>query len=320
MISAVRACLIPAVHQGARAASAAMTATSGEPRACSAALRPPGILRFHWVFTMGANELLRSGQLSAAIAQVTEEVKAKPADYRGRSFLFDLLCFSGDLDRAARQLEVLAQENAEAEIGVQPYRNLLEGERARRRLFSDGVWPHLLPETPSYTELHFEALNCIRQGQPSQARSLLERAELSRPALFGQLNGNQPFDDFKDCDDLVGPFLEAIIRSEYSWVPWEAVSSISIEPPKYSRDLIWIPARIELRTGEAGEAFLPVLYAESYLHSDERVKLGRVTEWRANVQEVALGLGQRLFAVGENDFPMLEVREIRFEHANTTSH
>jgi type VI secretion system protein ImpE len=269
---------------------------------------------------MGANELLRSGQLSAAIAEATEEVKAKPADYHGRSVLFELLCFSGDLDRAAKQLEVLAQENAEAELGVRPYRNLLEGERARRRFFSEGLRPHLFPETPSYTELHFEALNCIREGQPSQARSLLEQAEVSRPAVPGLLNGNQLFEDFKDCDDLVGPFLEAIMQSDYTWVPWEAVSSISIEPPKYSRDLIWIPARIELRTGAAGEAFLPVLYAESYLHSDERVKLGRVTEWRSDIREVALGLGQRLFAVGETDFPMLEVHEIRFDHANTTSH
>ncbi len=269
---------------------------------------------------MTAQELLQTGQLSAAILQVTEEVKAKPADFHGRTFLFELLCFSGDLDRAAKQLDVIAQENADSEMAVQRYRNVLQGEKARRRLFSEGLRPHLLPETPSYAELHFDALNRIREGQHGEARSLLEEAEASRAALPGRLNGNQPFEDFKDCDDLVGPFLEAIIQAEYNWIPWEAVSSISIEPPKHARDLIWIPARIELRTGVVGEAFLPVLYAHSYLHPDERVKLGRATEWRSDIEEVALGLGQRLFAVGDHDFPMLEVREIGFEHANTTSH
>jgi type VI secretion system protein ImpE len=269
---------------------------------------------------MDANELLRAGQLSAAITQVTEEVKARPADLHGRTFLFELLCFSGDLDRADKHLDVIGQESADSEIAVQRYRDVLQAERARRRLFSEGLRPRLIPETPSYTELHFQALNCIREGELSEARSLLEEAEANRPGLPGQLNGNQPFEDFKDCDDLIGPFLEAIIEAEYNWIPWEAVTSLSIEPPKHSRDLIWIPARIELRTGTAGEAFLPVLYANSYLHSDERVKLGRATEWRSDVQEVTVGLGQRLFAVGDHDFPMLEVREIRFEHANATSH
>jgi type VI secretion system protein ImpE len=269
---------------------------------------------------MTSQELLQSGQLSAAIVRVTQEVKAKPADLRGRTFLFELLCFSGDLDRAGKQLDVLGQDSADSEIAVQRYRGLLQAERARRRLFSEGLRPRLIPETPTYAELHFQALNCIRQGQPGEARALLEEAEASRPALAGRLNSNQPFEDFKDCDDLVGPFLEAFIQSEYSWIPWEAVRSISIEPPKHSRDLIWIPAKIDLRAGVAGEVFLPVLYANSYLHPDEQVKLGRVTEWRSDVTELSLGLGQRLFAVGDHDFPMLEVREIGFEHANTTSH
>lgn len=38
------------------------------------------------------------------------------------------------------------------------------------------------------------------------------------------------------------------------------------------------------------------------------------------IQEHALGLGQRLFAAGDRDFPMLEVRQIEFEHANATRH
>jgi type VI secretion system protein ImpE len=269
---------------------------------------------------MKAQEFFQAGQLSAAIGQVTEEVKAKPADLHGRTLLFELLCFSGDLDRASKHLDVLGQESADSEIAVQRYRNVLQGERARRRLFSEGLRPHLIPESPAYAELHFQALNYIREGRSGEARSLLEEAEASRPELPGRLNGNQPFEDFKDCDDLIGPFLEAIIEAEYHWIPWESVSSLSIEPPKHSRDLIWIPARIELRTGTAGEALLPVLYANSYLHADERVKLGRATEWRSDVQEVALGLGQRLFAAGDQDFPMLEVREIGFEHANGTSH
>jgi type VI secretion system protein ImpE len=267
-----------------------------------------------------AQEFLRAGKLSAAIEHVSREVQANPLDYRKRTFLFELLCFAGDLDRADEELEVVGQQSSDSELAVQPYRNVLQAERARRRLFSEGLRPHLQPVTPSYAELHFEALNCLREAQPGKARLLLEEAEASRPALAGRLNGNWAFEDFKDCDDLIGPFLEAIIEAEYNWIPWEAVSLVSIEPPKHSRDLIWIPSRIELREGNGGEAFLPVLYANSHLHCDERVRLGRATNWRPDVQELALGIGQRLFAAGDRDFPMLEVRQIEFEHANTTSH
>jgi len=266
-----------------------------------------------------AEGFLRAGKLSAAIGQVAEEVKANPSNYRGRTFLFELLCFAGDLDGAGEQLDAIGQQSTGSELAVRRYQSVLQAESARRRLFSEGLRPNVQPETPPYAELHFEALNCIREGQPERARVLLEEAEASRPALPGRLNGNCAFEDFKDCDDLIGPFLEAFIQADYNWIPWEAVSSVSIEPPKHSRDLIWIPARFELRAGDVGEAFLPVLYANSHLHSDERVRLGRATEWRPDIQELALGLGQRLFAVGDRDFPMLEVRQIEFEHANATS-
>ncbi len=267
---------------------------------------------------MDAHELLQAGQLSAAIARVTEEVRAKPSDTRGRTFLFELLCFSGDLDRAAKQLDVIGQESADSELAVQRYRGVLQAEKVRRRVFCEGLRPELIPETPVYAELHFRALNCIREGQGEEGRKFLEEAEAARPARPGRLNGETIFEDFKDCDDLVGPFVEAIIDGEYRWIPWEAVTLVAMEAPKHSRDLIWMPARLELRTGAVGEVFLPVLYANSYLHPDERVKLGRATEWRSDVEGVALAAGQRLFAVGDNDFPMLEVRQIGFEDAHAT--
>jgi type VI secretion system protein ImpE len=47
-----------------------------------------------------ANDLFREGRLEAAIAQQTEEVKNKPADVTARIFLFELLCFAGNYERA----------------------------------------------------------------------------------------------------------------------------------------------------------------------------------------------------------------------------
>jgi type VI secretion system protein ImpE len=96
---------------------------------------------------MKAKELLDAGHLDAAIEQLNQEVKSHPTDSRQRTFLFELLCFAGDYQRAARQLDVIGQQQA-AEVGVQVYRDILVAETARRRLFAEGLRPRFLFDTP----------------------------------------------------------------------------------------------------------------------------------------------------------------------------
>ena len=119
---------------------------------------------------MTAKELLDAGKLSAAIEQLNKEVKARPADGRLRIFLFELLCFAGDYQRADRQLEVIGHQSTSAEIGVQAYRQLMEAEKARQRLLSDGLQPNFLFPPPPYARLHLEAINRLRENRPTEAR------------------------------------------------------------------------------------------------------------------------------------------------------
>src|ERR1017187_10079465 len=261
---------------------------------------------------MTVKELLDAGNLSAAIAQISTDLREAPADRVKRTFLFELLCCAGDLDRAEKQLDVLAAEGCDRDIAVQPYHNVLAGERKRRLLFSEGRVPGLPKRVPDYTRLHLEAINHIPEGHYSEARALLEESETARPPVSGTINGER-FDDLNDADDLLGPFLEVITANNYSWIPWEVVRSVSMEAPRHLRDLVWIPARVELEIGPLGEAFLPVLYADSYLHQDDRVKLGRMTEWRADAGGLALVSGQKLLMAGERDWPLLEVRQLEFD-------
>ena len=70
---------------------------------------------------MKAKELLEANQLSAAVAELTQEVKHHPADSRLRTFLFEVLCFSGEFERAERQLDVIGHQNEKTGIGVEVY-------------------------------------------------------------------------------------------------------------------------------------------------------------------------------------------------------
>jgi type VI secretion system protein ImpE len=263
---------------------------------------------------MDAKELLDAGHLSAAIEQLNQELRAHPADSRRRTFLFELLSFAGDYERAARQLEMISHQSATAEVGVQVYRNILAAELSRRRLFSDGLRPVFLFDPPAYTHLHLEAVNRLRENRPAEAKALLERSEEARPPLKGRLE-DQPFAEFRDADDLLSPFLEVIVHSNYVWIPFEHIRHLTIAPPKRFRDLLWIPATLESQYGAVGEVFLPVLYAGSSAHGDDQVRLGRMTDWKAGEDGLALGIGQRLFLVDGDERAILEVREVAFEAA-----
>jgi type VI secretion system protein ImpE len=265
-----------------------------------------------------AKALYEAGELQAAIDAVTQAVKSNPSDVRHRTFLFELLCFAGDFDRAERQLDVIGHQSATAEVGVQVYRNNLKAERDRARLFADGLHPYFLSDPPPYVELHLEAINRLREGNFEEAHQLLNQAEEERPALIGKLNGKQ-FLDFRDYDDVIGPVLELIVQDHYTWLPFEQIKQIEIGAPKQLRDLMWAAARVESTDGTIGEVFIPALYSGSSDHPNDQVKLGRMTDWNKIDGDLFLAAGLRLFLVDDQDKALFEVRTVEIDEANVNA-
>jgi len=258
-----------------------------------------------------AKELLDRCQLSAAIDQLTQEVKARPTDVRARISLFEALCFTGDLARGAKQLDVIGHQSTQMEMGVSVYRELLTAEDRRRAVFLQGANPDFLTSPPDYVPLHLEALNLQRENQPEKAKRLLAQALDMHPALAGLMNGLS-FNEFEDSDLFLGPFLELVVNDKYAWLPFEQIRRIELHPPAQLRDLCWARAKIEARGGDLGEVFVPVLYPSSYLHRDDAVKMGRQTEWIEVGAGLARGAGQRLFLIDGKELGMLEISDIEF--------
>ena len=264
-----------------------------------------------------AKELLDLGHLQAAIDELTGRVKANPTDLQQRTSLFELLLFAGDWDRAERQLEVIGHQSMETGLGVQIYLDNIKAERDRSRLYSDGLRPHFVGDPPAYVDLHMDAINRLREGNLREARETLDRAEEERPAFTGTFNGHR-FSDFRDYNDLVGPVLEMIVKDQYTWLPFEQLTRIEIDPPKQLRDLVWAPARIESADGTSGEVFIPCLYEGSRLHPNDQVKLGRMTDWKDIGAGLYLASGLRLFLVDGDDKALLEVRTLEFDQEDTS--
>ena len=84
---------------------------------------------------MNASDLYKAGKLQEAIDAQIKEVKVSPADQAKRLFLFELLAFAGDLDRARRQIEAINYAEVELIAGVLSYKKLVDSEQARRQLF-----------------------------------------------------------------------------------------------------------------------------------------------------------------------------------------
>jgi len=258
-----------------------------------------------------ANELFRAGKLSEAIQAQTELVKTQPGNQELRPFLFELLCFDGQFDRADKQLDAIGKIDVEAEMAAQVYSNILQAERNRALLFSDGLPPEFLLDIPDYVSKHLGAIKHLSEKQPAQAQALIDEASQKWPELSGT-NGGTAFEGFRDCDDILAPVFEFFLIRDYVWVPFEQIKELEISPPQRPRDLLWAPCRIITVDDKQLRGYAPILYPGSHKESDEQIKLGRVTDWRSVEGGPTTGIGHRVYLVGEEDKAALEVGELIF--------
>ena len=104
-----------------------------------------------------AKRLFEEGKVREAQGELSAYLRERPADTAQRTFLFELLCFSGDFDRAEKQLGVLAQGDSQTELGAVLYYSALHAERLGTA-FSIGRnsrLPSLLPaQKENSTERH----------------------------------------------------------------------------------------------------------------------------------------------------------------------
>ena len=234
---------------------------------------------------MNARELFKEGKLDEAVQALSVEVRDNPADARRRTFLFELLCFQGQWDRADKHLHVLADANKEAQLGAVLYFSALHAERVRHDLF---------------------------------AKKDYSNAPAEGHQRGGTIDG-RPFESVEDADPRVGPRLEIFAAGAYLWIPFEHIEAIEIQEPKRLRDLLWVPALV--RTGpsfkdkELGEVLLPVLAPFSHKHADGNIRLGRGTVWEDSGDGTQVPSGQRMFGVDGEEVPLLEIRKIEFAGA-----
>lgn len=265
---------------------------------------------------MDSKDLIKAGNLSDAYKQLITEVKSSPADAGKRTLLFQVLSFCGEWDKAERHLDLIAaQDPVGGGPGAQVYKSLILAEKERVNVFKRNNLPSFLPETPQYFNMYNAALDKLGENKIDEAKGLFDRVNAQRPDLKGTVNGKE-FTGFEDTDSYVSIFLEAIVHEHYIWIPFETIKELIITPPKTLFDLIWVMANITTWEGLTMSGFLPVLYYGSSNHEDDRIKLGRMTDWSPLGGPFSKATGQHVYQIGEEDVPILEIREVLFKASN----
>jgi type VI secretion system protein ImpE len=225
-------------------------------------------------------ELFKAGKVREAVQALTSYLRDHPSDTAQRTFLFELLCFSGEYARAEKQLAVLADGSPDKETGAIVYYAALHAEKTRHEIFAKKAFPS-------------------------------DRA-LSRS---GSLNG-KPFSEIRDADPDIGARLEVFAAGSCVWIPFEHVASLEMGPPQRLRDTLWAPAVVQagpsFRGMDLGEVLLPAIYPFSWKQDDENVWLGRITDWSADEQGREIPNGQKMLLVDGEEFPFLEIRSLQF--------
>lgn len=235
-----------------------------------------------------AEELYREGKLTEAIASLQSLLRDRPSEKRARNFLFELLCFAGEFERARKQLAVLADDSQGSRYGIAFYLAALGGEMERQAYYDerDSAAPPSSPESVP---------------------------------VKGTVDG-KPFTGLRDLDPRLGASLEFVAAGKYHRLAFRYLKRVEIAKPERVRDLYWLPATIETTSDLGGgmeypSILIPVLYPHTYLIDDDQTRLGRATEWAADEAGREVPCGQRILIFGDEEAPLVSIRSIEFEPA-----
>jgi type VI secretion system protein ImpE len=259
--------------------------------------------------TPTAEELVAAGDPQAALKALQSQVRSRADDAKLRIFLFQLLAVLGQWQRALQQLQVCGELDIGTLAMVNTYREALQCEAVREAVFAGKTLPHAFGRPEAWVALLAEALQADARGDAAAARKLRDEAFDAAPATAGSLNG-QAFEWIADADSRLGPMLEVVINGRYGWVPFSQLAKVSIEAPTDLRDLVWAPAHLEFPNGGETVALIPTRYAGTAASGDAALQMARKTEWLTLADEQYRGLGQRVLATPQQEYGLLEVREI----------
>jgi type VI secretion system protein ImpE len=259
-----------------------------------------------------ALKLLNQGLLDEALESAKNMVRERPTEIDAREVLAELLCLKGEMERADKQLETIVLQQPQSSITAVLVRQLIRAETARRECWSEGRVPEFVGAPDAICEQSLAAAVAMRAGEHSRALQIIEAIEEQRSAISGKCN-SQAFSDFRDLDDSCLAIMEVLTSTgKYFWIPISRIQSMEFSPVARPRDLLWRQCQMRVEDGPDGVVYIPALYQRTRTSSDPAALLGSSTDWLVEDDHPILGIGQRVFAMGDVELGIMEIKTLEF--------
>ena len=241
--------------------------------------------------------------LDQQIQEIEVQIRTQPGDAAHRWALFQLLCMTGDWERAIQQLQLWAKLDKQERM-AQAYRDLIRAERWRAKVLAGLERPSFVLEPPNWIEGLIDALRLTAEERIDEADAARETA-LDAAPLTAARTPHGHADWIADSDSRLGPVFEIITAGSYRWVPFADIATWHITPPSALIDLIWAPCVLTLTDGSTLRGFVPARYPGSESGSDA-LRRGRETSWTEIGRTGVIALGQKTWATSEGDFGVFD--------------
>lgn len=257
---------------------------------------------------MDARAALQIADVAQTLDLLKSNVRREPRNVGLRVFLFQLLCVTGEWDRALNQLAVVGELDVAAQPMVSTYQAVVRCEVLRSKIFAGERTPTVFGEPPAWVPFLIESLRLLASGCQEQAVAFRTTAFEAAPASPACVD-KEHTDWVSDSDPRLGPIVEAIVEGRYLWIPYTRIRSLRIEPPADLRDQVWLPVHFTWENGGIADGFIPTRYPGTTAHTEPSLLLARRTEW-VGEGDLAVPIGQRVLITDHSEVALMDLRHL----------
>ncbi|WDE01185.1 type VI secretion system accessory protein TagJ [Thalassomonas actiniarum] len=252
--------------------------------------------------------MLQQGRLTDVISHIETQLRDDPLNVDLKSALVELLCINGELERADQLINAMVQKHPDLIVGASNLRLLIRAAQERQDFLQGQGVPNLFNERDEYLEAFMKLNLEINQGQQGEAlQQVCEQLERSRPDTRVKINDSSR-KIVRDLDDTLGGFIEIFGTDGKFYIAQLAeVDYVHFKPVSSLLEQVWRRVDLSIKGGPSGEAYLPLVYANSVT---DKQKLGRETDWQQLAPEVSRGAGQKMWFVDDKAMAISEVNHI----------
>ncbi len=252
-------------------------------------------------------ELIQQSRLSDACDWLETKLKDDPLNVDMRATYVELLCVKGDLEKADNQLDMMVRQNPDFLVGALNLRQLIRAMQSRLDFYNGADSAAVFHEADAELETLLKMRLALKDNRFDEAQELAGELETLRQTVSLQIN-DQIFDDVRDMDDTLCGYVELFgTDGKYYLAKFSEIEFLEVKAPESIVEMLLRRVEVSIKNGPSGEAFLPVVYAES---TTEAERLARESDWNELAPQLFTGLGQKMWLAGEQALAITDIKTI----------